>query len=70
MAAQREIQLGIKAEKDRIGMLINYGTRGADIMSGTSGGGGGNSGGTTQTANKSDNQGNIWTGLRDFFDGK
>ena len=71
-AAQREIQLGIKAEKDRIGLLINYGTRGAVAMSLDGGGGGGSdTARTTQNgARASGGGGNIWTGLRDFFSGR
>ena len=67
-AAQREIQLGIKAEKDRIGMLINYGTRFAEVMSGTSNRGSG--GGGSSKHSPASSEGNIWTGLRDFFNGK
>ncbi len=71
-AALIEIQLGIKAEKDRIGLLINYGTRGAEAMF-TPGGGSGGSGGSTQyskTQTTKSGSGNIWTGLKDFFSGR
>ena len=72
-AAQQEIQRTIKAEKDRIGLLIQYGTKGASVMAGNgggSGGGGDNTYTTTQHNTSSGGDGNIWTGLKDFFSGK
>ncbi|MBO3463678.1 hypothetical protein G7B40_040400 [Aetokthonos hydrillicola Thurmond2011] len=65
-AAIQELNLQIKADKERIGNLIAYGTKGAALRSGN----GGTATATTTPHNSGGGGGNIWEGLKNWFNGK
>ncbi|MBO3464136.1 hypothetical protein G7B40_001495 [Aetokthonos hydrillicola Thurmond2011] len=65
-AAIQELNLQIKADKERIGNLITYGTKGAALR----GGNGGTATATTTASSGGGGGGNIWEGLKNWFNGK